>query len=138
MAIDKKLAKPVEAELELPQGASLVSGEREVELGHLAGRSALTGNRWKSPAFFQGLPSDYASRTVWIVRGEGPIEVEVRGGGPARRGSKQGSISTLHACQHARLCGLLSAFRSIRPSIGTTNRQHRWSVLASGEVLADC
>jgi hypothetical protein len=80
VAADKKLAKPVEARIGLPQGASLISGEQEVELGHLAGRSALAGNRWKSPAFFEGLPSDYASRTVWVVRGEGPIEVEVRGG----------------------------------------------------------
>jgi murein tripeptide amidase MpaA len=80
IAADKNLARPVEVEIELPQGASLVSGEREVELGHLAGRSALAGNRWKSPAFFEGLPSDYASRTVWVVRGEGPVRVEVRAG----------------------------------------------------------
>ena len=80
MAADKKLAKPVEAEIELPTDASLVSGERKVELGHLAGRSALAGNRWKSPAFFEGLPSDYAGRAVWVVRGEGPFRVEVRGG----------------------------------------------------------
>jgi len=80
VAADKKLARPVDVGIELPQGASLVSGEREVELGHLAGRSALAGNRWKSPAFFEGLPSDYASRTVWVVRGEGPVQVEVRGG----------------------------------------------------------
>jgi len=80
VAADKKLAKPVEATLGLPPTASLVSGEREVELGHLAGRSALTANRWKNPSFFQGLPSDYASQTIWIVRGEGPVEIEVRGG----------------------------------------------------------
>jgi murein tripeptide amidase MpaA len=80
VAADKKLARPVEVRIELPHGASLVSGEREVELGHLAGRSALAGNRWKSPAFFEGLPSDYVGRTVWVVRGEGPVEVEVRGG----------------------------------------------------------
>jgi murein tripeptide amidase MpaA len=80
VAADKKLTRPVEVRIELPQGARLVSGEREVELGHLAGRSALAGNRWKSPAFFEGLPSDYARRTVWVVRGEGPVRVEVRGG----------------------------------------------------------
>jgi murein tripeptide amidase MpaA len=80
VAADKKLTRPVEVRMELPQGASLVSGEQEVELGHLAGRSALAGTRWKSPAFFEGLPSDYAGRTVWVVRGEGPVEVEVRGG----------------------------------------------------------
>jgi murein tripeptide amidase MpaA len=90
VAADKNLTRPVEVGIELPQGASLVSGEREVELGHLAGRSALAGNRWKSPAFFEGLPSDYASRTVWVVRGEGPVQVEVRGGraGTARLETK--------------------------------------------------
>jgi murein tripeptide amidase MpaA len=90
VAADKKLARPVEVRIELPQGARLVSGEREVELGHLAGRSALAGNKWKSPAFFEGLPSDYARRTVWVVRGEGTVEVEVRGGraGSARLETK--------------------------------------------------
>ncbi|HEX5912958.1 MAG TPA: hypothetical protein VFY54_07520, partial [Rubrobacter sp.] len=80
VAADKKLTRPVEVRIELPRGASLVSGEQEVELGHLAGRSALAGTSWKSPAFFEGLPSDYAGRAVWVVRGEGPIRVEVRGG----------------------------------------------------------
>jgi murein tripeptide amidase MpaA len=80
VAADKELVKPIEARLDLPPNASLVSGEREVVLGHLAGRSALTSNRWKNPSFFQGLPSDYASRTFWVVRGEGPVQVQVRGG----------------------------------------------------------
>jgi hypothetical protein len=78
VAADKKLAKPVEAEIKIPEGATLVSGKAEVELGHLTGRSAFGGNRWKDPAFFRGLPSDYARRVVWIVRGGGPLEVEVR------------------------------------------------------------
>ena len=78
IAADKKLVKPVEVKMTLPEGASLVSGEAEVELGHLAGRSALLGNRWKNPAFFEGLPSDYARRVVWVVRGGGRIGIEVR------------------------------------------------------------
>ncbi|WP_143528966.1 M14 family zinc carboxypeptidase [Rubrobacter xylanophilus] len=78
VAEERKLAKPPEARLELPEGAELVSGERVVELGHLAGRSALEGSSWKSPAFFDGLPSAYARRVVWVVRGEGPVEVEVK------------------------------------------------------------
>jgi murein tripeptide amidase MpaA len=77
VALDKKLVKPVEAKIELPGGASLVSGKAEVELGHLSGRSALWGNRWKDPTFFDGLPSDYARRVVWVVRGEGLLQVEV-------------------------------------------------------------
>ncbi len=78
MALDKKIAKPVKAEIMLPEGARLVTGEAEVELGHLAGRSALAGNRWKSPGFFEGLPSEYARRVEWVMRGEGPLRVEVR------------------------------------------------------------
>ena len=78
VAADKKLVRPVKVTLNLPEGTSLVSGEPEVDLGHLAGRSALVGGGWKGPAFFQGLPSDHAHRHVWVVRGEGPVEVEVR------------------------------------------------------------
>jgi murein tripeptide amidase MpaA len=78
VAADKKLVEPVKATVQLPEGAILVSGEAEADLGHLAGRSALEGGGWKGPAFFQGLPSDNAARCVWIVRGDGPIEVEVR------------------------------------------------------------
>ena len=64
-------------EINLPEGTSLVSGKAEVELDHLTGRSALSGDRWKDPAFFDGLPSDYARRVAWVVRGEGPLQVEV-------------------------------------------------------------
>lgn len=79
VAEEKKLTKPVEVEMRLPDSsASLVSGERETDIGHLAGRSALEGNAWKDSAFFTGLPSDYARRVIWVVRGEGSIEVEVR------------------------------------------------------------
>jgi hypothetical protein len=78
IAADKKLVRPVEVEVTLPEGASLISGESELDLGHLTGRSALEGNSWKEPSFFAGLPSDYARRVVWIIHGPGPIEVEVR------------------------------------------------------------
>ena len=78
LALDKGIVKPVEAEISSPEGAELVSGEKEVTLGHLGGRSALEVSGWKSPAFFGGIPSDYAARATWIVRGEGQIKVEVR------------------------------------------------------------
>ena len=77
VAADKKLVKAVTAEITLPENSALVSGERELDLGHLAGRSALAGNSWKNPAFFAGLPSDYTSQVVWVVRGEGAVEIEV-------------------------------------------------------------
>ena len=78
IAADKKLVKPVAVELTLPNGTELISGKRETKLGHLAGRSALLGSRWKQATFFNGLPSDYARRAEWVVRGEGSVEVEVR------------------------------------------------------------
>src|ERR687894_363184 len=40
VAADKKLVKPVRAVLSLPERTELVSGEPEVDLGHLAGRPA--------------------------------------------------------------------------------------------------
>jgi murein tripeptide amidase MpaA len=78
VSIQKELGKPVEIELTLPEGASLVSGETLTKIGHLAGRSALASGRWKSPVFFQGLPSNYARRLSWVVRGEGSMQFEVR------------------------------------------------------------
>ena len=78
VAADKKLVKPVKAEITLPEGANLISGEPEVDLGHLAGRSALVGGSWKASAFFNGLPSDYARRVVWVVEGSDKVEVEIR------------------------------------------------------------
>jgi hypothetical protein len=47
IAVDKKVAKPVKAEIKLPEGATIVSGEREVDLGHLADvrRSRATAGR---------------------------------------------------------------------------------------------
>ena len=78
IAADKKTVKPVKIEVKLPEGATLVSGEAKMGLGHLTGRSSLEGNSWKNPAFWAGLPSDYARRAAWMVDGGGTVEVEVR------------------------------------------------------------
>jgi hypothetical protein len=78
VAAEKGLAKPVKATLTLPPGVDLVSGKMEADLGHLAGRAALTTNYQRNPALFTGLPSEYTHRTDWVVRGQGPIGVEVR------------------------------------------------------------
>jgi murein tripeptide amidase MpaA len=40
MAVKIKVAKPVLAEIKLPEGAELVTGHEKVDLGHLEGRSA--------------------------------------------------------------------------------------------------
>jgi murein tripeptide amidase MpaA len=80
-AVERKAVRPVEAEIALPDGVELVSGDQRVELGQLAGRVAKT------------TPMDALSGTVdptkdrakaeWIVRcpGEGPpvaVNVTIR------------------------------------------------------------
>ena len=80
IAVEKELITPVEVELTLPEGVDPVSGELLTKIGHLSGRSTLAGGGWKSPVFFQGLPSDYARRLKWVLWGEGPLHFEVRGG----------------------------------------------------------
>lgn len=79
LAADRKLVRGLTAEIELPEGAELVTGEREAKLGHLTGRSSMGGSSWKSPAFFAGLDSTNRARYVWTVRGEGRISVRVSG-----------------------------------------------------------
>ena len=39
-AKERKAARPVRVELELPEGVTLVSGKRRIDLGHLEGRSS--------------------------------------------------------------------------------------------------
>ncbi len=41
-AVEKKLVRPVEAEITLPEGAILVTGTAKIELGQLSGRSRAT------------------------------------------------------------------------------------------------
>jgi murein tripeptide amidase MpaA len=78
LALERNLVRELEAEITLPAGAGLESGEPVTKLGHLAGRSALDGGAWRSPGFFAGRPSDYRRRAVWVVRGPGKIGAEVR------------------------------------------------------------
>ena len=69
IAVDKKVARPVKAEIKLPEGAELVSGEREVDLGHLAGRSALAGKPREEPRLLRGYlrlarPSEWVDKVM--------------------------------------------------------------------------
>jgi murein tripeptide amidase MpaA len=45
-AAERKAVRPIEVELELPEGASLAAGEAKVEAGQLAGRSKLRSTHW--------------------------------------------------------------------------------------------
>ena len=63
-AVDRKAVRPVEVDLELPDGARLASGDAHVELGQLAGRArsiSLLG--WSSG----NEPSSERTRCEWVV-----------------------------------------------------------------------
>lgn len=62
-AKNRQSVRAVRVELELPQGASLASGKKRVELGHLEGRS----NKSSATPTFSVSPTDNRQRTEWVV-----------------------------------------------------------------------
>jgi murein tripeptide amidase MpaA len=74
-ALDRKAVRPVEAELVLPAGATIVSGRARVELGQLAGHSRAR----QMLAMFDGGfdPTDDRAKAEWVVRAPAGAEVEV-------------------------------------------------------------
>ncbi|MDQ3654632.1 MAG: M14 family metallopeptidase [Chloroflexota bacterium] len=59
--------KPVKASIELADGAELVIGKAEVELGHLDGRA----NQYEAPSFYTGYPIQSRAIAEWVVRQRG-------------------------------------------------------------------
>ncbi|HLQ28349.1 MAG TPA: hypothetical protein VK140_03825 [Ktedonobacteraceae bacterium] len=63
-ALERKDVRPIEAELELPEGVSIVSGQRRSELGQLEGRS---NKLW---VWFSGSsPTDNRRKVEWVLKG---------------------------------------------------------------------
>jgi murein tripeptide amidase MpaA len=63
-ALEQNDVRPIAAELELPDGVSLVSGERRQELGQLEGRS---NKIWVW--FSDGTPTDNRCKVEWVLKG---------------------------------------------------------------------
>jgi murein tripeptide amidase MpaA len=63
-ALEQNDVRPIAAELELPEGVSLVSGERRRELGQLEGRS---NKIWVW--FSDGTPTDNRCKVEWVLKG---------------------------------------------------------------------
>jgi len=59
--------KPVKASIDLADGADLVLGKVEVELGHLDGRA----NQYEAPSFYTGYPIQSRAIAEWVVRQRG-------------------------------------------------------------------
>lgn len=63
-ALQMKAVRPVRLEIDLPEGAALVGGNRKVEIGQLEGRS----NKMDVSNLWAGSPTDNRGKAEWVVR----------------------------------------------------------------------
>ena len=77
-AKNSKLLREVEVELRLPEGVAMVMGERRQPIGHLDGMASVVHGYWVESSGFGGATSGQSKRLEWLVRGDGPIELEIR------------------------------------------------------------
>lgn len=76
VALDRHLVRPVIIDLAVPRGAELLIGKPRTEIGHLAGTGIL--DEWESSRWTDGLSRQNRARVEWLVRGAGPLAVEVK------------------------------------------------------------
>lgn len=67
-----KKAKPVKATIELPEGATVIGGAKEIEMGHMEGRLAV------GRAFGGGVQAEHLCQ--WVVSAPSPVTVSVKVG----------------------------------------------------------
>jgi hypothetical protein len=72
-AQERKIVRPTEVRINLPQGGKLLVGKREDEIGHLEGRS----NKLYAGWFSSGNLTDNEKRLEWVVRAPQGSEAEV-------------------------------------------------------------
>ena len=70
-ANEKKFVLPLEAELALPEGAALLSGDRQQKLGQLAGRALKNAYYWATD------PTDDRAKVEWVVQGKAGDKVTI-------------------------------------------------------------
>jgi murein tripeptide amidase MpaA len=90
-ALERKCVRPIEVELTLPEGSSLVSGQLRQGVGHLEGRSSKIWGRGVG-----GSPTDNLCKIEWVLKGphRSTVDVTVRS---QRAGVVRRSI-VLEAC----------------------------------------
>ena len=74
-ALERKAVRPVEAEIELPDGASLALGDAHQELGQLAGHARAR----QMLAMFDGGfdPTDDRAKAEWVVHASPGATIQV-------------------------------------------------------------
>lgn len=78
MALEKKLARPIQVELQLPKEAALELGKAKQEIEHLAGFATALCQPWTSYHSFKGVSKDTEKKLEWLVRGRGSLSVMVQ------------------------------------------------------------
>jgi murein tripeptide amidase MpaA len=71
-ALERQAVRPIEVELTLPEGITLVSGKQKQEIGHLEGRSNKISILWSSPS-----PTDNRTQLEWVVSGPEHAQCEL-------------------------------------------------------------
>ena len=75
-AVERKVVRPVEVELSLPEGARLVSGEQKTELGQLGGRAHRRSLLW----WGSDDSTTNRAKADWVIEapGGGTLKIEAR------------------------------------------------------------
>jgi murein tripeptide amidase MpaA len=73
-AKNRKAARPVRVELELPDGVRLIDGKWRLELGHLEGRS----NKLDVTAMGAASPTDNRARVEWVIHSPKSSKIVVK------------------------------------------------------------
>lgn len=81
-ALEKKIVKPIKVSLFLAEGTTLISGEKEQEIGHLEGRSNKA---------FSNLAKgyDYRCTVEWVIKGTSGSPIEI-----IAKGERSGTVKT--------------------------------------------
>jgi murein tripeptide amidase MpaA len=66
--------RPVRAELEVPEGVSIETRRRRIDLGHLEGRT----NKMSAASVFGMDPTDNRSRADWVVKGSPGTVIKIK------------------------------------------------------------
>ncbi len=72
-AQERKIVRPIEVELTLPQGVTLIGGERRQEIGQLEGRSNKLWNWFGSTSS----PTDNRHKIEWVLKGPQGSKVDL-------------------------------------------------------------
>jgi hypothetical protein len=71
-ALERQCVRPIEVELALPEGVSLVSGQLRQDVGHLEGRANKIWARGAGSS-----PTDHLCKIAWVLKGPQGATVDV-------------------------------------------------------------